>query len=153
MKSNRAVLLAIVLGGLIAGTLDIAAAMLINHAPAEPILRFIASGLLGKAALTGGLRTAAIGMLLQWLISLIIAAVFVLASLRLPILRRLWIPAGLAYGVVVFVVMEYVVQPLSAIHRVPHFTPESLAKNLAAMLVFGLIVAATAHFQLGSAKR
>jgi len=41
-----------------------------------------------------------------------------------------------------FVVMNYVVMPLSAIGHRPHFTLLLFAENLAAMLLFGLIVAA-----------
>ena len=53
---------------------------------------------------------------------------------------RRWIPAGLAYGVVVFVVMEFVVVPLSAAKN-PHFTALSLLENVLAMLLYGLIIA------------
>jgi len=43
--------------------------------------------------------------------------------------------------------MNYVVLPLSAWHRVGHFTPMSFVWNLLAMLVFGLIVSfATRHY-------
>jgi len=41
---------ATVLGGVVAGTLDIGAAALINWASPALILRFVASGLLGKTA-------------------------------------------------------------------------------------------------------
>jgi hypothetical protein len=44
------------------------------------------------------------------------------------------------YGVIVFFVMNYVVVPLSAYRRVPHFTVAGFAENMAAMLLFGLIV-------------
>jgi len=37
--------------------------------------------------------------------------------------------------------MNYVVVPLSAWARWPHFTPHTFAANMAAMLLFGLIVA------------
>jgi hypothetical protein len=57
------------------------------------------------------------------------------------ILKRQWLAAGLAYGVVVFFVMNYVVVPLSAIGRVPHFTAARFIENLLAMLLFGVIIA------------
>jgi hypothetical protein len=138
---SRSALEAILLGGLIASTVDVGAAMLISGKDAPYILHTIAGGLLAKDAFAGGTGTAALGLVLQWVMGLIIAAVFVLASRRLPILARRWVMAGLAYGVVVFVVMNYVVVPLSAWRRIPHFTPVSAAENLAAMLLFGLIVA------------
>jgi uncharacterized membrane protein YagU involved in acid resistance len=141
MKTRTSALLAILLGGLIAGTIDIGAACLITHSKPETILHNIAGGLLGRGVFAEGMRSAVIGLVLQWVMSLIIAAVFVVAAGRLPALRRQWLGAGLAYGVVIFVVMNFVVVPLSAYHLVPSFTPLTLAENLAAMLLFGVIVA------------
>lgn len=150
MTTRQDIMTAILLGGLIAGTLDIGAAMLISGKGPGVICQFIAGGLIGKkAAFAGGTGTAVLGMLLQWGMSLIIAAIFTLAALRLPVLLRMWPAAGLAYGVGIFVVMEWVVVPLSAIGRAPHFTPESFAKNLAAMMAFGLIIAACARWRMG----
>jgi uncharacterized membrane protein YagU involved in acid resistance len=139
--SRRSTLLAIVLGGLVAGTLDIGAAALINVANPLLILRFIAGGLLGKPALAGGHEIELLGLALQWAMSLIIAAIYVVVSRRLPVLRRHWVASGLAYGVGIFFVMNYVVVPLSAWAKAPTFTVEKFAENMLAMLVFGLIVA------------
>jgi len=143
VTDTRSILRAILLGGLVAGTLDIGAAVLISGRPPAFILQFIASGLLGKAAFTGGTGAAALGMVLQWLMGLIIAAVYVLAGLRLPALRSQWILGGLAYGVGVYFVMTYAIVPLSAAtaHHLPAFHLASFLTNMAAMLVFGLIVA------------
>ena len=131
---------AIAWGGLVAGTVDIAAAALINMIDPLVILRAIASGLLGRAAFAGGLPVSLLGLVLQWAMSLLIAAIFVLAAQRLAWMRQRWVAAGLAYGVVVFVVMEFVVVPLSAA-RNPHFTAVSLLENVLAMLLYGLIIA------------
>lgn len=151
MASKRSILTAIVLGGVVAATLDIGAAMLISGASLTTILQFIASGLIGKAAFDGGGATEVLGAALQELMGLIIAAIFVLASLAAPALRRAWIPSGLAYGVVIYAVMNYVVMPLSAVGRIPSFSLEGLIKNGLAMLVFGLIVAWFARRSLPSA--
>jgi uncharacterized membrane protein YagU involved in acid resistance len=86
------------------------------------------------------LPVSLLGLVLQWAMSLLIAAIFVLAAQRLAWMCRRWVAAGLAYGVVVFVVMEYVVVPLSAANN-PHFTPVSLLENVLAMLLYGLIIA------------
>jgi uncharacterized membrane protein YagU involved in acid resistance len=131
---------AILLGGLIAGTIDIGAASLISGRDPTIIAQFIAGGLLGKAALTGGMQTISLGVVLQWAMSMIIAAIFVFASERLVVLRRQWLLFGILYGVPVYFVMTYVVVPLSAWHRVAPFSLVPFAENLAAMMVFGLIV-------------
>jgi uncharacterized membrane protein YagU involved in acid resistance len=134
-------LTAIALGGLVAGTIDIGAAALINFVSPLLILHFIAGGLLGKSALAGGAAVELLGLALQWAMSLMIAAVYLVACGWLPILRRLWIGGGLAYGVVIFLVMNYAVVPLSAWARWPRFTAERFAENMLAMFLFGLIVA------------
>ena len=132
---------AILLGGLIAGTIDVGAAALINGVNPIRILHFIAGGILGKAALAPDPVNPALGLVLQWIMSILIAAVYVVAAQRLPVLKRRWIECGLAYGVVVFFIMNYVVVPLSAWQKVPSFTVASFVENMIAMLLFGVIVA------------
>lgn len=135
---------AVLAGGLIAGTIDIGAACLINQRGIPFILHAIAGGLLAERSFSGGAATAALGLVLQELMGILIAAIYVYASNRLPDLRRRWIVFGLAYGVVIFIVMNYIVVPLSAWHHVPQFVASKFVANLAAMLLFGLIVAAFA---------
>ncbi|MGI9168851.1 MAG: hypothetical protein ACR2FH_01565 [Caulobacteraceae bacterium] len=141
MNRKRSILAAILLGGLIAGTVDIGAAALITGLSPIVILRAVASGVLGKASFDGGTGAAVLGLVLQWAMSLVIAAIYGLASLRDSRLLRWWIVCGLAYGVGVFLVMNYVVVPLSAVGHFPRFTPLTFGENLLAMLLFGLIVA------------
>ena len=138
---NSTIIVAIVVGGLVAGVLDIGAAALINGVDPLLICRAIARGVLGKAAMQGGARATALGFALQGLMSVIIAAVYGGASHWLPMLSRQWLAFGLVYGVGVFFVMNYVVVPLSAVRKIPHFTVLSFSENMLAMLVFGLIVA------------
>lgn len=132
---------ATLLGGLIAGTVDIVAAGVISKVSPIVILLVIASGVLGKAAFHARADLIALGLLLQWMMSLLIAGIYVYAGRRAQFLRRRWIAGGLAYGVIVFFVMNFIVVPLSAVPRLPGFTALSFCENLAAMLLFGLIVA------------
>lgn len=131
---------AILAGGLIAGTADIFAAWLISGFNPLAIARFIAGGLLGKAALQDGLPASLLGLVLQCGMGLMIAAIFVFAATRMAWMLRRPVVAGLLYGVVVYFVMNYVVMPLSAWQRWPTFKPLSFAEDMLAMLVFGLIV-------------
>ncbi len=108
-------------GGLIAGTLDICAACLTawlrrGISPAA-VLRFVASGLLGPAALRGGTKTAAIGLALHFLIATGATIVFYLASRKLRFLVERPVHFGLLYGVLVYLFMNYVVLPLSLVPR------------------------------------
>jgi hypothetical protein len=140
---SRAIVRAILTAGFIAGTIDIGAACVINSVGPVLILKAIASGILGPASFRGGAAVAALGLVLQWLMSWVIAAVYLGATANLPMVRRRWILSGLAYGVVVFVVMNYVVMPLSALGHAPAFTVARFIGNLLAMFLFGLIIS---HF-------
>src|SRR5437588_7555839 len=147
---SRAVITAVLLGGVVAGTIDIGAACLINHRSVPFVLHSIAGGVLAERSFAGGAPTAMLGLLLQEAMGILIAAIYVLASEHLAALRRRWVLCGLCYGAVIFVVMNYVVVPLSTWHVVPHFSAWTLTGNLAAMFLFGLIVAYFARRPVGT---
>ena len=113
MTAKRAILV----GGLIVGTLDIADALIffgLRGVSSLQILQSIASGLLGRAAYDGGWKTAALGLLLHFCIATSVVAVFVLASRRMRwLVRAPWI-TGPLYGIAVWLVMYFIVLPLSA---------------------------------------
>jgi uncharacterized membrane protein YagU involved in acid resistance len=118
-RSSAGTLSPILLGGLIAGTLDISYACIYSYvvrgtSPVR-ILQSIASGALGAKAFTGGAKTAALGLVFHFLIAIIAAAVFYLASRRLRFLVTQAVICGILYGVCVYVFMNLVVLPLSAI--------------------------------------
>ena len=78
------------------------------------MLQYIASGLLGPSSFQGGLGTAAAGTVLRFFIAFAAAAVYVLASRRVPILQSGAILFGLPYGVAVYFFMNYAVLALDA---------------------------------------
>jgi uncharacterized membrane protein YagU involved in acid resistance len=105
-------------GGLIAGVLDaIDGVIAYGTQGLSPIqvLQNIASGALGKSAFQGGLATAALGAGFHFIIAWVAAAVFVLASRRLEILKTHAVLAGQIYGAAVYFFMNYIVLPLSAV--------------------------------------
>jgi uncharacterized membrane protein YagU involved in acid resistance len=111
---------AILWGGTVAGILDIADAIIVSSfygvAPAR-VLQAIASGLLGRTSFGGGVSTAALGLGLHFFIAFTAAAVYVLASLKLPVLIRRPLVSGAIYGVIVWLVMREVVLPLSLFNQ------------------------------------
>jgi len=128
------VIKAIVLGGLVAGLLDILYAFTIygplfpivahGASPLSPVevLQSVARGWVGHdAAAAGGLSTATLGAVTHFGIALVMAAVFVFAARVLPMLTRSAILWGLVYGLVLFFVMNYVVLPISAADQSQHF--------------------------------
>jgi hypothetical protein len=108
-------LLAIGVGGLIVGLLDLTYAIVV-YSVHRPILiaQAIASGVLGMRAFQGGLRSAALGIALHFFIALSWASVYYLASRKLKFLVRQTFVCGIAYGAVVYFFMHLVVIPLSA---------------------------------------
>ncbi len=128
---------AIALSCLIAGTLDLSDALIfygLRGVPPTRILHGIAVGLLGRAALTGGPGSTVLGLLLHYFIATTVATIYIFASRSLPLSRRPLLWGGL-YGVVVYIVMNYVVIPLSRIG--PRPTPPLIPLiNGVAALVF-----------------
>ena len=106
-------------GGLVAGTLDITAACtyawIRSHVTPVRVLQFIASGVLGADSFSGGAKTAILGLALHFLIATVAAAVFYFASRKWLFLVEQPILAGLLYGIPVYVVMNFVVLPLSQV--------------------------------------
>ena len=113
---------AIFWGGFAAGVLDAVDGVIAfgtqGWNPIE-VLQYIASGLLGKASSEGGLATAGLGTILHFLIAFAAAAVYVLASQRISVLKRQAVTFGLLYGAAVYFFMNYVVLPLSAVGHSP----------------------------------
>ncbi len=105
------------LATLVAGTLDISAAITtwwLRGVGPERVLKGVAGGLLGREAARGGLEIAALGLLLHYSMMLLIVVIYLQASRRLPSLLQRPLIWGTAYGVGVYLVMNYVVLPLSA---------------------------------------
>jgi uncharacterized membrane protein YagU involved in acid resistance len=115
--------LAILWGGLACGVLDIAQACIAwgiqNNVPPPRIFQSVASGLLGPKAFQGGTSTAALGLFLHFLIAFIWAAIYYVASRQIAFLTERPVIAGLLYGEFVWLMMNCVVIPLSALHRWP----------------------------------
>jgi hypothetical protein len=124
---------AILVGGLIAGAIDISYAVGFSAfrgvAPMR-ILQSVASGLLGSPAYQGGAGTAALGFLLHFLLMLIIAAIFYVASKRLRFLLARPVLWGAIYGFLVYWVMNLVVLPLSAFPSTVKFVPVVVITSL-----------------------
>lgn len=123
---------AILWAGLIAGVLDITAAFIqwaLRGVSPIRILQAIASGLLGPGSFEGGAATAALGLLLHFVIAFGAAAVYFAASRKIDFLvRQPWI-AGPLYGIAVHCFMQFVVLPLSAF-RPSGFSPRGFAIGL-----------------------
>jgi len=104
--------------GLIAGLLDIIAAivvyvLLLGLTSVKKILQTIASGAFGKNAYSGGWATAFAGLAFHFLIAIIFAGFYLLIY---PYWKRFFgnpVIAGLCYGLVVWSIMNFIVLPVA----------------------------------------
>ena len=136
LPSHPQFLKAIALSCLIAGTFDISDALIfygLRGVSPVRILQGIAVGLIGRGAFTMGARSALLGLLLHYFIATTWATIYIFASRRLPLSRRPFLWGGL-YGLVVYIVMNYVVVPLSRIGPRPTPPPVPLINAIAALV-------------------
>ena len=118
---------AILVGGLAAGALDLIAAF-ITYGWGVP--RAIAGGLFGPAAMQGGTTMWVVGTLLHFFITCAAAAVYYAASRKLAFLKEHALICGLFFGIAVFLVMNLIVLPLSALHSKGPFQLVGLIRGL-----------------------
>jgi hypothetical protein len=107
------------IGGGVGGLLDAVYAtvlwgFIIGDNPAG-VWQSVAAGLLGKASYDGGSGTVLLGLVLHFFIAFVMALIYVRASRRLPVLIERPVLMGVLYGAALYVVMNFVVVPLSAI--------------------------------------
>ena len=144
-NSNRSrALPAIFWAGLTCGVMDISAAFITwwpkGIAPSR-ILKGIASGLLGPEAYNGGAGIAALGLAFHFLIASSAATVFYFASRRLPFLTLRPVLSGISYGVAVYLVMYWIVMPLSRYRHRPFTLTSTTIAIVTHMLCVGLPIA------------
>ncbi len=128
----RAVL-AVLLGGVIAGALDIVYAFIfygLRGVSPLRILQSIASGVLGSASYQGGLSTAALGLFLHFFITVTAAAIFYIVSRKLGWLVHHAVISGLLFGLAIYAFMNLLVVPLSAFPHKQSFAPLELVTGL-----------------------
>jgi hypothetical protein len=110
----------ILLAGLTSGVLDITCTLTLNKlkgtAPTRT-LQAIASGLLGPKSFAGGRSTAALGLGFHFVIAVVAAAVYYIASRKLGVLVEYAVLCGILYGIAVHLFMSFIVLPLSSLKR------------------------------------
>lgn len=152
LNANSAAFRAVLVGGAVASVLDgldaiVAFKAVLGFDPI-PIYQFVASGLLGPSAFQGGLAVALFGLAIHTLIAFTAAAAYVLASRRLPALRDHASATGLAFGVLVYAFMTWIVVPLSRIPPAPFSLPLFLNGIVGHALFVGLPIAWSARYYL-----
>jgi hypothetical protein len=140
---------AILLTGFTAGLLDITAACtqynIKTHKDPANVLRYVASGVFGKKAYTGGMPMAAWGLFFHFLIAFGLAIFFFWLYPRIKWIGRNKVIAGLLYGIFAWLVTTRVIVPLSKITPQPFDLSKALVAVLILMACIGLPVSLMAN--------
>jgi len=139
------ILLAIAGLGLLTGTLDAIAAIIISYpATPEQIARFIASGLFGNDAFSGE-NMVAWGIFIHYMIALAFSAAFFTLHLKFRKLTKNIYILAVIYGVLIWVTMNLAVLPLTEIPKRPehdHIIWWPIIKGMLALIIcLGLPIA------------
>jgi hypothetical protein len=125
----------ILLTGLIAGTLDGLAAVIqfkINGGGNPALIaKYIAGALLGREAFKGGTAVVLTGIVLHYCIAIVWTAFFFLIYPKIKFACPNKFAAGVLYGVLIWVVMNLVVLPLTQLPQ----KPGNLAQDLTGLLI------------------
>lgn len=141
---------AILLSGLAGGGADLLSAFVVyglwKGVSVMRVCQSVASGWFGKAAYEGGLSTAAAGFASHFAIAIAAAAIYVAASCKIRVLIKRPVACGLLFGAAAWIVMNFVVVPLSAIgpRPVPPLVPLLVSISLN-VLFFGPPIALVAR--------
>jgi len=139
---------AIAWGGAACGILDaLAASVQFRLKGIKPlkVWQGVACGLLGEQAFRDGWASGGLGLLLHFAIAFGAATVFVETCHAVPFLARAYWVCGPLYGVLVFLVMNLIVVPLSARPKRPASPQIVMTQLIIHILFVGLPIAMAAN--------
>lgn len=133
----------VLLTGLLAGALDLSGACIgymIDHDGKFPtkILEYIAGGVFGKDALTGGTTMKLAGLLFHFLIAMSFTFFYFFIYPKIKLLRKNVLFSAFIYGLFVWAVMNLLVVPNSAWHK--PITPFDVAASAKAAFILILCI-------------
>ena len=113
------------------------------------LLQAIASGFLGAAAFRDGWPAALLGAICHLFIAFSAATIFYAASRKLRFLTRRPIFSGIAYGVCVYLMMYWIVMPLSRLTPMPFSLSRTVVAIVIHMICVGLPISlAVCHYSI-----
>ncbi|MBS0028897.1 hypothetical protein ACTJJ0_13195 [Chitinophaga sp. 22321] len=134
----------VLFAGLIVGTLDILSAMvyftIVTHGqPISKLLAYVGSGVFGKAAFSGDPAMPWWGLLFHYCIAMIWTFIFFLLYPKITVLRRTpAVVTGIAYGAIVWCIMNLMVVPLSHVPHGPMRLTSALINMAILMVMIGI---------------
>ena len=149
MKDNKTNLFFTIIGaGLFVGFLDGLAAIiqtLVNGGNPEKVFQFIASGVFGTPAFSGGIATVIYGIFFHLAIALIWTLIFFVIYRNLKALSKSIVLTGTLYGILVWAVMTRLVLPLSNAPAIPFAWRGAVISILILIAAVGLPLSFLAH--------
>ena len=147
LTNNSRAFAAIISAGLLCGVMDITAAFITwwpKGVKPPRLLQGVAAGWLGPNSFNGGTATAALGLAFHFLIAFTAAGVFYVASRRLAFMIQQPVVSGVLYGLAVYLVMYWVVMPLSNFHGTKTVT-SSIVAIITHIICVGLPISLVIH--------
>ena len=127
---------------LLVGTLDICAAFLNSYlssgvSPAG-VLKFIASGAFGRQAFEGGILIASLGLLFHFVFAFSWTLIFFIVFPKIKFHHKYKIPVGIGYGILIWLIMNLIILPLSNTPKLSPQFPQILLSISFIMFLVGL---------------
>jgi hypothetical protein len=136
----------IIFTGFVVGTLDMIGALMVYQADAARMFRFIASGAFGAGtAFSGGAIMVVSGIVFHYAIAFAWTIFFFFIYPWLPILWKNKYITGALYGLFIWVIMNKVVLPLSAIPSGPFDLASATIGASILIVAVGLPIALLMH--------
>jgi hypothetical protein len=108
------------------------------------LLQGVAAGWLGPKSFDGGMATATLGLAFHFLIAFTAATIFYVASRQLAFMIDRPVVSGVLYGIAVYLVMYWVVMPLSNFHGTNTVT-SSIVAIITHIVCVGLPISLVIH--------
>lgn len=143
---------------LLVGTLDIIAAIIDSYVRfrTSPVvlLQFIASGIFGRAAFSGGLTMAFAGLIFHFFIASCWTLLFFSLYPKLKISSSYKVTSGIVYGIIIWCIMNLIVVPLSDTPKLTFHWGHAIMGALYLISLIGLPISLIYHryYQKGEQK-
>jgi hypothetical protein len=144
----------VLVSGSIVGAMDAVAAnthaYLLRGTPPAAVWRYVASAVFGKSAGAGGLEMVFAGLVFHFMVAIGWTGLFFVLYPRLRFFSANTFVAGMAYGLFVWLMMNFVVVPMTRITMAPiRLTTGTVLMILIHLFVIGVPIAylARRHYQ------
>jgi len=142
MSNSRPLIKTIAWVGLLAGTLDILSACISAYLSKGImpviVLKYVASGLFGKEAFTGGPMMPVYGLLIHYTIAYSFTVFFFLIYPSLKFLSKNVVLTAILYGIFIYVVMDLIILPFTRAARGAFRIDKALLAAAILMVAIGL---------------